>query len=99
MEFKNGDAERGRTIFENILANYAKRVDLWSVYLDQELRLGNAESIRALFDRVITMNFSSKKMKFFFKRYLEFEREHGDEGTISAVKDKAREYVQARTSD
>lgn len=35
MEFKEGDVERGRTMFENILSNYPKRVDLWSVYLDQ----------------------------------------------------------------
>jgi len=38
MEFKFGEAERGRTIFESILSNYPKRTDLWSVYLDMELR-------------------------------------------------------------
>lgn len=34
-EFKLGSAERGRAIFENVLRNYPKRTDLWSVYLDQ----------------------------------------------------------------
>ncbi len=34
-QFKAGDAERGRGIFEVILRNYPKRLDLWSVYLDQ----------------------------------------------------------------
>ena len=34
-EFKIGSAERGRAIFEDVLRNYPKRTDLWSVYLDQ----------------------------------------------------------------
>ena len=34
-EFKLGSAERGRAIFEDVLRNYPKRTDLWSVYLDQ----------------------------------------------------------------
>ena len=34
-EFRAGGAERGRAIFEGILRNYPKRLDLWSVYLDQ----------------------------------------------------------------
>ena len=34
-EFRAGGAERGRSIFEGILRNYPKRLDLWSVYLDQ----------------------------------------------------------------
>jgi len=38
MEFKLGEAERGRTIFEGIMTTYPKRVDLWSIFLDMELR-------------------------------------------------------------
>ena len=34
-EFAGGDAERGRGIFESVLRNYPKRLDLWSVYIDQ----------------------------------------------------------------
>lgn len=45
-EFKFGDADRGRTIFEGIVTNNPKRVDLWSVYLDMELRIGNVDIIR-----------------------------------------------------
>ena len=36
-EFKTGDPERGRGVFEGILRNYPKRLDLWSIYLDQVL--------------------------------------------------------------
>lgn len=35
LEFKCGNPERGRSLFENILRQNPKRTDLWSVYLDQ----------------------------------------------------------------
>ncbi|KAL5720278.1 hypothetical protein ACHQM5_012957 [Ranunculus cassubicifolius] len=37
LEFKMSDPERGRGMFEDMLRNYGKRTDLWSVYLDQPL--------------------------------------------------------------
>jgi rRNA biogenesis protein RRP5 len=44
------------------------------------------------------MNMSSRKMKFFFKRYLAFEREHGDELSVEKVKTKAMEYVESKVA-
>lgn len=35
QEFRIGSPDRGRYIFENLLRNYPKRTDLWSVYIDQ----------------------------------------------------------------
>lgn len=35
QEFRTGTPERGRSIFEQLLRDYPKRLDLWSVYLDQ----------------------------------------------------------------
>jgi rRNA biogenesis protein RRP5 len=46
MEFKHGEAERGRTIFEGVMSNYPKRVDLWSIYLDMEIRAAEQDIIR-----------------------------------------------------
>lgn len=80
---------------QGILANYPKRADLWNVYLDKEIKEGDQESIRRLFDRVINMKFSSKKMKFMFKKYLVYESEHGDEHSVEHVKQKAKEYVES----
>ena len=37
-EFRQGNRERGRSLFEGVLRNYPRRLDLWSVYLDQVLR-------------------------------------------------------------
>ncbi|CAK7342217.1 unnamed protein product [Dovyalis caffra] len=93
-EFKCGVADRGRTLFEEILREYPKRTDLWSVYLDQEIKLGDVDVIRALFERAISLSLPPKKMKFLFKKYLEYEKSLGDEKLIESVKQKAMEYVQ-----
>eukprot|EP00912_Choanoflagellata_sp_UC4_P002494 UC4_evm1s1580 len=97
LEFRIGDRERARTIFESILSSFPKRVDIWNVFIDQELRCGDKAIIRDLFERVTAMNLSSKKMKYFFKRYLEYENTEGDDTSIEHVKQRAREYVEAKS--
>ncbi|CAH1239583.1 PDCD11 [Branchiostoma lanceolatum] len=99
MEFKLGDVERGRTMFENILSNYPRQVSIWSVYLEMLIKTGDLDQVRVAFDRVTALNLSTKNMKGFFKRYLEFEKKHGDENTVSVVKRKAMEYVEAKVGD
>ncbi|KAJ2603240.1 rRNA biogenesis protein rrp5 [Coemansia sp. RSA 1721] len=111
MEFKHGEPERGRTIFEGVLGTYPKRVDLWSVYLDMEIKavsihgledsdMGGScwDAARKLFARVTSMKHSSKKMKFFFKKWLAFEKAHGSEESVEHVKQKALEYVNSLSS-
>jgi rRNA biogenesis protein RRP5 len=51
---------------------------------------------RHLFERVVSLNLSSKKMKFFFKRYLDFEKTYGTDATVEHVKQRAREYVESK---
>ena len=46
MEFKYGESERGKTMFENILSTYPRRTDLWSVYLDMMVKLGDMDQVR-----------------------------------------------------
>ncbi|CAL5397376.1 unnamed protein product [Camellia sinensis] len=94
FEFKCGVPDRGRSMFEGMLRDYPKRTDLWSIYLDQEIRLGDMDVIRALFERATTLSLPAKKMKFLFKKYLEFEKSLGDEECIESVKQKAMEYVE-----
>ncbi|XP_040372263.1 rRNA biogenesis protein RRP5 isoform X1 [Rosa chinensis] len=94
LEFKCGNPERGRSMFENILRQNPKRTDLWSVYLDQEIRLGETDLIRALFERATSLSLPAKKMKFLFKKYLEYEERHGNEGRANYVKQKAMSYVE-----
>mmetsp|Transcript_30854 Transcript_30854/g.37394 ORF Transcript_30854/g.37394 Transcript_30854/m.37394 type:complete len:209 (+) Transcript_30854:3-629(+) len=93
LEFREGSAERARGIFESILHSYPNRVDLWSVYIDQEVKHGAQERARALFERAITLTLSPARMKSVFKKYLEFEQKHGDEDTVDEVRQKAMEYA------
>lgn len=88
LEFRssNGDIERGRTVFEGLLSSFPKRIDLWNVLLDLEIKAGDADQVRRLFERVLGLqskkgNISidaSKKLKpkqakFLFKKWLAFE--------------------------
>ena len=94
MEYELGSTDRARTVFEGVLASFPKRVDLWSVYLDKEIKfVRNPTYIRRLFDRVTSMKFTTKQLKFFFKKYMSYESEHGDETTIQHVRDRVQEFV------
>ena len=44
LEFKNGNPEHGRTMFEGIVSNYPKRMDIWSIYMDMEVKHGGGKS-------------------------------------------------------
>ncbi|XP_007938068.1 protein RRP5 homolog [Orycteropus afer afer] len=98
LEFQLGDAERARAIFENTLSTYPKRTDVWSVYIDMTIKHGSQKEVRDIFERVIHLSLAPKKMKFFFKRYLDYEKQHGTEKDVQAVKAKALEYVEAKSS-
>uniref|UniRef100_A0A3Q2R2T8 Protein RRP5 homolog n=1 Tax=Fundulus heteroclitus TaxID=8078 RepID=A0A3Q2R2T8_FUNHE len=99
LEFRFGDAEKGRNMFDKVLTTYPKRTDLWSVFIDLMVKHGSQKEVRALFDRVIHLSVSVKKIKFFFKRYLEYEKKHGTPQSVQAVKEKAMEFVEAKGKD
>ena len=96
IEFRYGEAERGKTMFETILANYPKRTDLWSVYADQLVKTGDLDSARALFRRMSTLNLQAKKMKFLLKKWHDFEAGHGTEAGVSEVKQAAQRYLEGK---
>ncbi|KIX08571.1 uncharacterized protein Z518_03227 [Rhinocladiella mackenziei CBS 650.93] len=98
LEFKspNGLAERGRTVFEGLISSFPRRVDLFNVLLDLELKLGDKEQARGLFERIFSHRLKPKQAKYFFKRWLAFEEREGDERRIEEVKARAAEWV--RTS-
>jgi rRNA biogenesis protein RRP5 len=105
LEFRspNGDVERGRTVFEGLLSSFPKRVDLWNVLIDLEIKVGDMEQVRQLFKRVLGLNpgaeksLKNKQAKFFFKKWLAFEEKvsDGDERMVDEVKARAIEYVKS----
>jgi rRNA biogenesis protein RRP5 len=38
LEFKYGDKERAKTLYEKLLSSYPKRTDLWSIYIDMLIK-------------------------------------------------------------
>ena len=97
LEFKSsaGLPERGRTIFEGLISSFPKRIDLYNVLLDLELKLGNEEQIRGLFDRIVSGKLKPKQAKYFFKRWLAFEEKEGDERKIEDVKARAATWIRS----
>ncbi|KAM9970530.1 hypothetical protein ACTFIR_002389 [Dictyostelium discoideum] len=103
LEYKLGDIERGRTIFEGLVSNYPNRTDIWNIYLDMELRDKDSiksskelkEKIRMLFNRTIALKVSDRNIKQFFKRFLQFEKEFGSNFTTNEVKKLAIKFVES----
>lgn len=109
FEYKYGNAERGRTVFESLIGNLPKRVDLWNIYLDTELSqclheskdsqaIDSVSRARQLFERFTSLDLSSKKMKFAFKKWLKFEKTFGTKESADEVKNRARMYVDKSVS-
>ncbi|KAK7202168.1 rRNA biogenesis protein-like protein [Novymonas esmeraldas] len=102
-EYKHGNAENGRALFEGLLRKVPKRSDVWSTYIDQETGLlhrkdptASALQVRQVFQRTVAMNFSAKVMQQLLTRFLAFEKLHGTPGDVEAVKERARVYVEAK---
>ncbi|PWY72232.1 nucleic acid-binding protein [Aspergillus sclerotioniger CBS 115572] len=112
LEFRssNGDVERGRTVFEGLLSSFPKKVDLWNILLDLEIKNGDAEQVRRLFERVLgitkkggaveaSKKVRPKQARFFFKKWLSFEEKLASEGSndkmVEDIKAKAADYVKS----
>ncbi|XP_051982643.1 protein RRP5 homolog [Xyrauchen texanus] len=99
LEFQYGNTEKAKSMFDKVLSTYPKRTDLWSVFIDLMVKHGSQKEVRELFDRVIHLSVSVKKIKFFFKRYLEYEKKSGTPESIQVVKLKALEYVESKGAE
>lgn len=98
-EYSLGDSERGRTLFEGLVAAFPKKADIWQVYIDQEIKHVNKDRVTALMERVIARKLTMKQAKLFFKKWLQFESEQGDEQGEDYVKAKAARYVEMHKKD
>lgn len=63
LEFRHADAERGKTLFEELVDRYPKRLDIVSVYMDQLVRVEDISGVRGLVDRVLAHKLTAKKAK------------------------------------
>jgi len=106
LEYHHGSQERGRSIFEGLLDSYPKRTDLWSVFIDAHIAANTPprvaavglKEVRQLLERCCTMKLKAAKMRFFFKRWLDFEKRWGDTESQELVRGKAREFVESQAA-
>jgi rRNA biogenesis protein RRP5 len=96
LEYNKGEVERGRTLFEGLLSTYPRRIDLWVVYMDYEIKTKDRAAIERLFERIIGIKLTMKQAKFFFKKWLGYEEKYGDDKSADYVKARAAEYVASR---
>ena len=101
LEFKSGSPETGRTMLEGIVTNYPKRMDIWSIYMDMEVKHGggkkNETQTRHLFERCLgqpEIQNKPKKMKLVFRKYLEFENAMGNTARVDQLRDRVEKYIE-----
>ncbi|PKI86015.1 rRNA biogenesis protein rrp5 [Malassezia vespertilionis] len=98
-EYKLGDVEHARTLFETLVERYPKRLDLWWQYVDQEARLNNIANVRSLMERImLARSNSTKQVKALLQKWLVLEKRIGDARGVQSVLDRARAFV-ARVQD
>jgi rRNA biogenesis protein RRP5 len=97
-EFEHGSVDNGRLLFEELLSSYPKRSDLWFLFIDKEIKGGNIAAARHLFERMVSVQSSSKIMKAIFKKFLAFETQYGTVATQEHVKESARKFVEKISS-
>ncbi|ULT99426.1 hypothetical protein L3Y34_000626 [Caenorhabditis briggsae] len=99
LEFKLGDAERGRTLLEGLVTAHPKKTDLWLVYADAALKHLGIEHARKILERACNRELSVHKMRPLYKKWLEMESKHGDAASIQLVKSKAESFLQSVADD
>ena len=105
LVFEFGSADKARTIFDGLLLKYPKRLDLFFVYVDKEVKHGDIATARSLFtkvaspdDETLKLKLSDRQMKRFFKKWFSFEEANGTTETEERVKDAARAFVERLAS-
>lgn len=69
LEYQYGNAEKGRTILETLVSEKPKRADVWHIYIDLEIKKGDSDYVKDLFERVLSLNISAKVKESFSRKY------------------------------
>lgn len=48
-----------------------------------------------MFNRIVSLGLTVKRMKFIFKKFLDFEKVNGNEDSVEKVKELAAKYVES----
>ncbi len=70
MSLKNLSAN----IQKGILFNLSYRTDLWSMYVDMEIKAEEIDKARNLLERILALGLNKKKTKSILKKYYILEQ-------------------------
>merc|ERR1712166_1719196 len=95
FKLKNRQGQGARKVLELALASTPKRkhIGILSKFAQLEIKQGDLDATRRLFEKVCAMSWSSKKMKFLLKSYLSFEKTEGTKDGMDRVRELATSYV------
>eukprot|EP00835_Amoeboradix_gromovi_P001723 NODE_85_length_22318_cov_0.288492.p1 type:complete len:1397 gc:universal NODE_85_length_22318_cov_0.288492:17639-13449(-) len=94
LEYIYGDKERSRTILHGLMSEHSKRLDIWSMWVDMEIKHEEIEKARQLFLWILDKkSYKARQVKHIYEKYIKFEKDHGDEDKLDQVQLKAMEYV------
>jgi len=93
LEFRSGNAEHARTLFDALLESRPKQFDFWCVYADMEAKWGDADHARNVYDRMAKLRLSPERMRTALKKWIDFETRNGNDPKRKAyIKQIALEY-------
>lgn len=69
------------------------RTDIWNQYVDLAIKHCSKDTVRELLNRALSKNRKPKKVKFLFKKWLEFEVKEGSEEKVKEIKKRAADWV------
>merc|ERR1712086_1076719 len=94
--YKNNKLNDGRFVLQRSLQSLEKRdhIEMSSKFAQIEFRYGDPE--RGLFKRMATLDLQAKRMKFLFKKWLDFETGHGTESGVGEVRQAAQKYLEGK---
>ncbi|KAF7994681.1 hypothetical protein HCN44_004153 [Aphidius gifuensis] len=93
LENKYGDKERFKTLFEQILTSYPKRIDVWTSFVDLLIKDNDIDAARSVLERAVVQNLQPRKMKTLFQKFISFEEKYGTKDNIQNARKLAQEYV------
>ncbi|VDN00327.1 unnamed protein product [Thelazia callipaeda] len=85
LEFKFGDMEQSKTIFESVLNSFPKKTDVWTVYIDLLTKSGRIDDARKLLERVTALELSTHKIRLFYRKWMNLEEKYGDENRLDNI--------------
>ncbi|CAH0392949.1 unnamed protein product [Bemisia tabaci] len=99
LENRLGDQERAQTLFEHILTTFPKRIDVWISYVDLLTKANRIDLARQVIERGVAQKLKPQKMKSLYKKWLNFEKEHGTPESVADVKEEIKKYAGVKDED